>query len=151
MPYSYNNQYPINVLPHRIRLSDGSTRTDSSTFTVDELTDAGYVEVSAAPEYNDRTHKLSWDGSDWQLTELTTSQINSMISSEWNTVREERDDRINDIEWKLMRYHSEVRLGVTTTSDTITNLDNYVQGLRDITKHENWPNLEDSDWPTPPS
>ena len=27
----------------------------------------------------------------------------------------------------------------------------YRQALRDITKHENWPNLEDSDWPTPPS
>ena len=27
----------------------------------------------------------------------------------------------------------------------------YRQALRDITSHSNWPNLEDADWPTPPS
>ena len=27
----------------------------------------------------------------------------------------------------------------------------YRQALRDITTHSNWPNLEDSDWPTKPS
>jgi len=27
---------------------------------------------------------------------------------------------------------------------------NYRQALRDITDHENWPNLEDADWPTKP-
>jgi hypothetical protein len=26
----------------------------------------------------------------------------------------------------------------------------YRQALRDITTHENWPNLEDADWPTKP-
>jgi hypothetical protein len=26
----------------------------------------------------------------------------------------------------------------------------YRQALRDITAHENWPNLEDADWPTKP-
>ena len=28
---------------------------------------------------------------------------------------------------------------------------NYRQALRDITDHENWPNLEEADWPTKPS
>ena len=27
----------------------------------------------------------------------------------------------------------------------------YRQALRDLTKHTNWPNLEESDWPQPPS
>ena len=27
----------------------------------------------------------------------------------------------------------------------------YRQALRDITTHSNWPNLEDADWPTPPT
>ena len=27
----------------------------------------------------------------------------------------------------------------------------YRQALRNITTHSNWPNLEDADWPTPPS
>ncbi len=28
---------------------------------------------------------------------------------------------------------------------------NYRQALRDITSHENWPNLTDEDWPTIPN
>ncbi len=35
---------------------------------------------------------------------------------------------------------------VTMSSEMTT----YRQALRDITTHENWPNLEDSDWPTKP-
>ena len=148
MPYSYKNRYPINQLPHRIRLSNGSTRTDSSTFTTDELTDAGYVAVSTAPTYNSRTEKLSWDGTDWQVVGLTTSQIDLLVATEWKTIREERDRLLSDIDGRIMRYHSEVRLGVTTTSDTITNLDNYVQDLRNITKQSDPYNIT---WPQHPA
>ena len=35
---------------------------------------------------------------------------------------------------------------VTMSSSMAT----YRQALRDITKHSNWPNLQDSDWPTKP-
>ena len=35
---------------------------------------------------------------------------------------------------------------LTMTSDQTT----YRQALRDITKHSNWPHLEDADWPTKP-
>ena len=31
-----------------------------------------------------------------------------------------------------------------------SEMQSYRQALRDITTHENWPNLEDSDWPTKP-
>ena len=149
MPYSYKNQYPINQLPHRIRLSNGSTRTDSLTFTTDELTDAGYVAVSTAPTYNSRTEKLSWEGTDWQVVGLTTSRINSRIAAQWNTVREERDKVLSDFEWKIMRYHSEVRLGITTTTDTITDLDSYMQNLRNIPATQSDPyNIT---WPKEPN
>ena len=31
-----------------------------------------------------------------------------------------------------------------------TEMQTYRQALRDITDHDNWPNLEDADWPTKP-
>ena len=37
MWYSNKGAYPVDTLPHRIILSDGSSRTDSSTFTNAEL------------------------------------------------------------------------------------------------------------------
>ena len=153
MPYSYKNQYPINILPNRIRLSNGSTRTDSSTFTTEELTDAGYVAVSTAPTYNSLTHNLTWNGTDWETVELTTTEIARNTSAQWEEVRNKRKKFIDDIEWKIMRYQSEVRLGVTTTTDKIADLDTYIQALRDITKQSDpynitWPeklNGEDSE------
>ena len=144
MPYSYNNQYPIDILPNRIRLSNGSTRTDSSTFTTDELTDAGYVAVSTAPTYNEKTHKLTWSGSDWETVGLTTAEITNNTEAQWEEVRIDRQNRFNDVDWRVMRYQSEVRLGVTTTTDTIADLDTYLKSLRDITNQSdpyniNWP------------
>ena len=145
MLYSHKNQYP-DQLPERIRLSNGSTRTDSSTFTTEELSDAGYVAVSTAPTYNNRTHNLSWNGSDWSVDELTDLDITYATEQQWLNIRIERDERIEAVEWRIMRHQSEVRLGITTTTDNISNLDTYVQALRDITKQSDpynitWPNI----------
>ena len=85
MLYSHKNQYP-DKLPERIRLSNGSTRTDSSTFTTEELSDAGYVAVSTAPTYNNRTHNLSWNGSDWSVDELTDLDITYATEQQWSEV-----------------------------------------------------------------
>lgn len=146
MLYSHNQGYPSEGLPHRIRLSNGSTRTDSSTFTDAEISDAGYVGVQTAPSYNSRTQRLEWTGTDWNVVGLSTSEIDYNILQEWSSVRDVRNKMIDDIEWRISRYQSEVRLGITTTTDNISNLDTYVQALRDITKQSDpynitWPNI----------
>ena len=145
MLYSYNNEYPIEI-PDRIRLSDGSTRTDSSTFTDAEIADAGYVSVSDPPSYDSSTHKLTWTGTAWQVVALTTDELNTIQSNLWSEVRKTRDNMIQNVEWRIMRYQSEVRLGITTTTDSISDLDTYVQELRDITNQSDpssitWPAL----------
>ena len=133
MLYSFNGEYPIDTLPHRIRLSDGSTRTDSSTFTSEELVDAGYVEVSNPPDFNQETHKLIWSGTEWQTVLLTESEISARNEQRWRDIRLTRDQRIERIEWRIMRYQSETSQGITTTTDNISDLDTYIQALRDIT------------------
>ena len=126
MLYSYRGEYPQENLPERIRLSDGRTKTNSSTYTNEEIVDAGYVAVSAAPTYNDRTHKLSWNGTDWQVDELTEEEITRNTILKWEEIREERDKIIHSIEWKIMRNLSETRLGITTTTDVLSDLDSYL-------------------------
>lgn len=135
MLYSFNGEYPIDTLPHRIRLSDGSNRTDSSTFTSDELVDAGYVEVPNPPDFNQETHKLVWSGTEWQTILLTESEISARYYQRWQEIRETRDAKIKEIEWRIMRYQSETRQGVDVEerSDNIVALDTYIQALRDIT------------------
>ena len=146
MFYSYNGQYPT-TLPERIRLSDGSTRTDSSTFTSEELTDAGYVPAGDAPAYDSDTQKLIWNGTAWEVVSLTTEEINTRLEQRWAEVREARDEKIKEVEWRVMRNLSETRQGISTT-DNISTLDTYIQALRDITStttnptEVSWPTLE---------
>ena len=47
---------------------------------------------------------------------------------------------------KLLRTDFWGMSDMTMSSEMAT----YRQALRDITTHENWPNLEDADWPTEP-
>ena len=131
--YSYKTEYPITKIPEMITLSDGSTRTDSSTFTSDELLDAGYVEVSNPPDYDQKTHKLVWTGTEWQIISLTESEIIALNDREWQSIRKIREEKIKTVEWRIMRNLSETRQGITTTTDNIADLDAYVQALRDIT------------------
>jgi hypothetical protein len=53
--------------------------------------------------------------------------------------RSTRDSKLAETDWHGMS-------DVTMSSEMTT----YRQALRDITAHENWPNLEDADWPTAP-
>tara|TARA_A100001515_G_scaffold135196_1_gene125943 strand:+ start:130 stop:612 length:483 start_codon:yes stop_codon:yes gene_type:complete len=150
MLYSIKGNYPVETLPHRIRLSDGSTRTDSSTFTADELSSAGITTVSDPPEYNADTHKLTWDniGIEWEVVALTQQEIDNLISIAWQGVRDERDVKIKEVEWRIFRYQSEERAGITTHTDSISDLDDYMKKLRDIP--QTYSNVGDIIWPTAP-
>ena len=53
--------------------------------------------------------------------------------------RATRDSKLAETDWHGMS-------DVTMSSEMTT----YRQALRDITAHDNWPNLEDADWPTKP-
>ena len=53
--------------------------------------------------------------------------------------RSTRDSKLAETDWHGMS-------DVTMSSEMTT----YRQALRDITAHENWPHLEDADWPTAP-
>ena len=134
MLYSIKGNYPVETLPHRIRLSDGSTRTDSSTFTTDDLSNAGITTVSNPPSYNQNTQKLTWNEIeiDWEVIDLTKEQIEELTNLAWQNIRKKRDSLLQQVDGKVLRYQSEVRIGITTTTDNISDLDTYAQALRDV-------------------
>lgn len=142
MLYSLKNNYPT-VLPDRIRLSSGLTRTDSSTFTAEEIADAGYVEVSEPPPYrSDQT--LTWgltaDGEfDWIVTDRT-------IHEQWDLVREQRDAKMAAFEWRIRRSERLQFLQLPPVED-VTDLHRYMQLLADVTKQTDPYHIE---WPAEP-
>jgi hypothetical protein len=143
MLYSKNNQYP-KPIPFRIVLSDGRTRTDPSTFTEDEIVDAGYVAVDNPPNITSN-EVLSWNGEllRWEVRDKTAEELEAEKQRQWVIVRNQRDKMLSEIDWKYIRHASETRLGLTPT-DNLNSLDIYAQALRDITTQEDPYNIV---WP----
>ena len=150
MQYSINGNYPIINLPHRIRLSDGTTRTDSSTFTDTDLSNAGIATVSDPPSYDENTHKLTWDKSNlnWEVVALSSEELQEIVDRKWQDIRSMRESFLVEADERILRYQSESRIGVTTYSDNISELDTYIQALRDIT--DTYSDPDDVEWPRPP-
>lgn len=63
--YSKNGE-PPQSLPFRIYVADGSSRTNPSTFTDEDLAEAGYFAVEV-PEYELGKEQLSWNGTTYDV------------------------------------------------------------------------------------
>ena len=78
-------------------------------------------------------------------TRRTIKTSEKLQDDYWAVIRNNRDQRIAEVEWRYNRYHRNERLGLPQ-QDSIADLDNYVQALADITNQENpfeltWPIL----------
>jgi hypothetical protein len=87
--YSKDGEYPTG-LPHRIVLSDGRTRTDNTTFTAEELTDAGWIEVSDKPVVSYPQY-VEWNGSDWVIQEKDLNDVKLRWKSKITEARYNRE------------------------------------------------------------
>jgi hypothetical protein len=144
MLYSKNGSYPT-ILPFRITLSNGFTRTDSQTFTPEEIADAGYIAVDEPPQPLSN-QVLIWTGTDWLVRDKTEQELAEEILRKWYEIRSHRDRLLSELDWRFLRYQSQVRLGIEPV-DSIVELDTYAQALRDITLQSD-PNA--IQWPMAP-
>ena len=133
--YSHNGNWPV-ILPNRIVLSNGKSRTDKSTFTAEELADAGWVAVSDPPtvEY---PNKLAWDGSNWFIRQPTQAEIDMRLSE----IRKTRDEILKQTDVMIIRAYEQ---GLQPDPLWVT----YRQELRDLPQ-----NIVDPfyvTWPTQP-
>jgi hypothetical protein len=81
-----------------------------------------------------------WDGAAWV--------VNADLAAE--AIRAERDRRIEAVRWRIERWDSESRQGLTPTDD-IAALDGYVQALRDLTGQAGFPwqgDVSAAPWPS---
>ena len=78
------------------------------------------------------------EGGDTKAEQETAYQA-TLDATTATSNRSTRDSKLAETDWHGMS-------DVTMSSEMTT----YRQALRDITAHENWPNLEDADWPTKP-
>lgn len=117
--YSLNGAYPT-PLPNKILLSDGTTKTDSTTFTEADLADAGYVEVSDPPAVT-YPNILTWDGSNWGNRPPNTNETLIKIQR----LKDLAEQRLRESDFRVIKAYEN-----NTTLDTAWMT--YRQDLRDF-------------------
>lgn len=97
--YSLNNQYPIETLPDRIRLSSGMTRTGGS-YTTEEILDAGYKIVDSMPEVTN-SQKVTWDyeNGEWLVSDKTEDDIAHEKAVALEAIRQRRNALLAECDW----------------------------------------------------
>jgi hypothetical protein len=92
--YSYKTQYP-KPIPFRIKLSNGRTRTDPSTFSPEEIADAGYITVRDKPEALSN-QIVFWSASDvdWVVRDKTEQELQAESDTRRSKINAHRDYRI---------------------------------------------------------
>lgn len=137
MLYSYNNGYPASI-PNRIRLSDGSTRTDRSTYTPEEIANAGYIQVADQPSVS-YPNVLEWSGTDWNVREPNTQEI----ESKWEEIKRSCQQILVETDYKVIKAFE---LGIPLSQDWVT----YRQDIRNIYNNVNNIDPWNVVWPEPP-
>lgn len=94
--YSHRGNYP-EPIPGKIRLSNGYSRTDSSTFTSEEIADAGYTGPYTIPDYNQNYETLSWNSNTLSFS------VNTIPDEDlWKSVRLIRNDLLRKSDWSQL-------------------------------------------------
>ena len=109
---------------------------------------AGITTVAEIPSYNTNTHKLVWNReiTEWDVVELNAQELEDLNASKWDAVRQQRNSLLNEVDQRVLRYQSEERVGITTHTDNISDLDAYMQDLRNIP--QTYSNPDDVVWPS---
>jgi hypothetical protein len=134
MLYSHNATIPA-PLPHRIRFADGSTRTDNSTFTPDELERAGYSGPFERPECNPKLETIDWDGTQFLVRPYNFDELQAQYAK----VRQRRIELLKASDWTQIADYD---LGADREGWAA-----YRQALRDLADAAN---PFDITWPQPP-
>lgn len=127
--YSYDGQEPREI-PNEITLSDGRSRTDRTTFTKEEIEDAGWVGPYTKPDFDERTQFLRWDSDlvDWKVFDIPNEVSEPKydnIEDFMRDLRSVRNSKLAVCDWTQL-----FDVGIST--EKIIDWKKYRQELRDF-------------------
>jgi len=139
-------EFPLNENEVRDNLANTTLPTPITDVS---LAATQYVRVHPIPESDvdvveTATHRM-YPGTAWKneetgtwyrtytLVEVPEKDQETRIRKRWAYVRATRDRLLRNLDWKVARYHRQVRLGLTPTDD-IAVLDARMQELADVTE-----------------
>jgi len=101
--YYKDNSHP-RELPFRITLSNGMTRTDPSSFTEEEIADAGYIEAPAKLRIVETGKSIIWnyETHEWEVVgEVATEERSTNL---WHFKNKETQETLlQETQWMEVR------------------------------------------------
>ena len=128
-------KFPANPTNEQVSVINGKS------YTYNQVVDAWLVEGSSDPlVVTEYTYDYLPDG-----VKRSILMKDLGVDREWDNIRNTRDSKISEIEWRYNRFHRNERLSLPQV-DSIAALDEYIQALADITNQTDplnivWPSL----------
>ena len=167
-----NSSQPVMSLPRRLRLSNGLTRTNTSTLSEAELRSIGIRKVPNPPSNSDDTKYVVWEGGKveideegnvttttpegWKIKDKSAEQIEAerltreanaakALADRWKAIRTRRDTLLANSDWAMASEQNRV----TLTTQQKTAVETYRATLRNLpTTYAD--NIDGLEWPTDP-
>jgi hypothetical protein len=128
-------KFPSNPTNEQVAVINGKS------YTYNQDVDAWLVEGSSDPlVVTEYTYDYLPDG-----VKRSILMKDLGVDRAWDNIRNTRDSKISEIEWRYNRFHRNERLSLPQV-DSIAALDEYTQALADITNQPDpynivWPDL----------
>jgi Phage tail assembly chaperone protein len=137
LPTSWKNISNFNLL-------DSSTLQDNGFYTVVKVVPqvTENTRVNPNPSYN-FVNGVAYESYSLENITEDNTLTPEQIAYEWEIVRLQRDELMNNFEWRYTRYDRQSRLGLEPI-DNLQAMDSYMQSLADITTQDDpfniiWP------------
>ena len=92
--YSYKNQEP-SLLPFRVILDSGETRTSLSELSSEELNELGFNGPITVPTFNEETQKLSWNETEYLVVDYTQEELDLIADMKESIAVNEKRQNLN--------------------------------------------------------
>lgn len=126
--YSFKGARPTQ-LPNRIKLSNGFTKTDQSTFTTEDLADAGWIPVDNPPTV-DYPNKLEWNSE--TLEWYTRPPNEAETQFKWQEIRRDCEKKLAETDYKVIKaieLNRPMDIGYTEYRQALRDLYNNINNV----------------------
>lgn len=123
--YSYQGQEP-KVLPFKIRLNDGTAPSDPSTYTDEQIAEAGFTGPYTFPEHEELSQRVNWDSEnlEYVVEDFLVPGFDMTEEEVWAGIRNVRNILLTESDWTVL---SDAPFTITQKQEAL----DYRKSLRD--------------------
>ena len=135
--YSLNGAEP-KFLPDRIRLSNGMVRSDVSTYTDEELKDAGFTGPYTEPDYDLTRQERHWNSEtlSYDITDNPLIDDEELSKMRWISLKQRKNQLLSDSDYIFVEDYPITEDKKQEWREYRTLLRNFASTITDIMQYD---------------